>query len=514
MRKTKLSFFNKKNISMFLVLILLLFISSATVFAADDILKVRAINGSDITTMDPAYYLGDEELNIDLSFYSKLIRFKPGSSEWELDAAEELEVSDDGKIIEFKLKEGIKFHHGYGELTTEDVKFSFERIADPENNSPYRNDWSTLEEVEIIDEYRGRIILSEAYAPLFTQTLAYNPGSIISKAAYQDRGSNFGTNPVGSGPYYWENWDPGEKITLLRFEDYYDELPDFRRIEIFPISEVRMAEIALDAGELNSTQISYDSFDIYNQAADIKVDQVAVTRQVYLGFNMQEEPFTDINVRKAIRYAVDVDEVILGAYNNIAQRARSSIVKGVLGHWEDAPQYDPDLEKAREYLAKAGYEDGFKTELVVPVREPLPEAGQIIRQQLLAIGIDAKIQMTDSSFDYLSQSRSNMHLQDWGPTHDPDRWTKWWHSDHIGSWNFKNFSNPEYDCLVEEAVLELDQEKRHQLYVEQQKILDEEVTAVWISHGAHLHASREYIKPVFLTQRSQYRYWEIVEQTK
>ncbi|ADQ15470.1 ABC transporter substrate-binding protein [Halanaerobium hydrogeniformans] len=511
MIKFKTNFLRKETICMFLVLIVLMLVSSATVYGADDVLKVRAINGSDITTMDPAYYLGDEELNIDLSFYSKLIRFKAGSSEWELDAAEEFEVSDDGKVIEFKLKEGIQFHHGYGELTTEDVKFSFERIADPDNDSPYHNEWATLEEVEIIDKYRGRIILSEPYAPLFTQTLPYNPGSIISKEAYQDRGDNFATNPVGSGPYYWENWDPGEKITLARFEDYHGELPDFRRIEIFPISEVRMAEIALDAGELNSTQISYDSFDIYNQRADINVEQVAVTSQVFLGFNMQEEPFTDKNVRKAIRYAVNVDEVIQGAYNNIAERANSSIVESVLGHWEDAPQYDPDLEKAREYLAKAGYEDGFKTELVVPVREPLPEVGQIIRQQLLAIGIDAKIQMTDSSYDYLSQSRSNMHIQDWGPTLDPDRWTKWWHSEHVGSWNFKNFTDPDYDRLVEEAVLELDQEKRHQLYVEQQKILDEEVSAVWISHGAHLQASQDHIKPVFFTQRSQYRYWEIVE---
>ncbi|MCC3144360.1 ABC transporter substrate-binding protein [Halanaerobium sp. Z-7514] len=496
--------------TIFIVLMLLVSLSSAAL-AADDVLKVRAINGADISTMDPAYYYGDEELNIDLSFYSKLIRFKAASSEWELDAAEEFEVSDDGKVIEFKLREGIQFHHGYGELTTEDVKFSFERIADPDNNSPYKNDWATLEEVEIIDRYRGRIILSEPYAPLFTQTLAYNPGSIISKKAYQEKGDNFATNPVGSGPYYWEDWDPGEKITLNRFEDYFGDLPDFRRIEIYPISEVRMAEIALDAGELNSTQISYDSFAIYNQRADINVEQVAVTRQVYLGFNMQEEPFKDKNVRKAIRYAVNVDEILQGAYNNIAARANSSIVEGVLGHWEAALQYELDLEKARGYLAKAGYEDGFQTELVVPVREPLPEAGQIIRQQLLEIGIDAKIQMTDSSFDYLSESRSNMHLQDWGPTLDPDRWTKWWHSDHIGSWNFKNYSNPEYDSLVEAAILELDQDKRAELYIEQQKILDEDVSAVWISHGAHLQASQEHIKPVFLTQRSQYRYWEIAE---
>src|SRR5699024_9293027 len=115
-----------------------------------------------------------------------------------LDAAEEFEMNDEGTEIEFKLREGIQFHHGYGEMTAEDVKFSFERIIDPDENSQYASDWETLEEVEVTGKYTGKIILSEPFAPLLASTIPWTPGSILSKEAYEDRGERFALDPVGS----------------------------------------------------------------------------------------------------------------------------------------------------------------------------------------------------------------------------------------------------------------------------------------------------------------------------
>lgn len=122
---------------------------SPAVHAADDVLRVRARQGKDIHTMDPAHYLGNEEYNVDLAIYSKLVQFKPGSSELRLDAAESLHISEDGTVIEFTLRPGIQFHYGYGEMTAEDVKFSLSASSTPRSTlltpriGPFSTGWKS-----------------------------------------------------------------------------------------------------------------------------------------------------------------------------------------------------------------------------------------------------------------------------------------------------------------------------------------------------------------------------------
>src|SRR5690625_5120511 len=163
----------------------ILLLHSWSVAQSDDTLSIRARNGDDIVTQDPAFYTGNEETVIDLAIYSKLLRYTPGGEDIELDAAEWYELSDDGLELEFRLREGIQFHHGYGEMTAEDVKFSFERFLD--EDSPYASDWATLREVEVIDRYSGRILLDDVHAPMINSVLPFTMGSIVSKAAFEDR---------------------------------------------------------------------------------------------------------------------------------------------------------------------------------------------------------------------------------------------------------------------------------------------------------------------------------------
>src|SRR5690625_946373 len=317
-------------------------------------LRVRARSGEDIDTMDPAFYIGNEEYNVDLAIYSKLVRYLPDSAEIELDAAESLDISDDGTVIEFELKEGIQFHHGYGEMTAEDVKFSFERFIDEDNPSPYASDWGSLDHVEVTGTYSGRIILTEPYAPLLSSTLPWSPGSIISKAAYEERGERFALDPVGSGPYYWSQWNPNQELVLERFDDYYGEPPDFARLVIVPVLDPQIAEFSFDAGELDATEVSLDSIARYEADPDVTVDVLAGLRYHFLGINVEDEPFDDIRVREAVRYAVNIDEILAGAYNGVPDRANTMLAPSVLGHWADAPEYQQDLERARELLAEAG----------------------------------------------------------------------------------------------------------------------------------------------------------------
>src|SRR6056297_1702096 len=248
-----------KSVFFLLVLILILSVGVVVYSADEDIVRSRMRLGEDIENLDPAHLV--RGYDIALVLYSNLLKYKSGSSELVPDAAEEVDVSEDGKTIEFKLKEGIQFHKGYGEMTAEDVKFSYERIIDPEEKSEYKNDFATLDHVEVTGKYSGKIILNDPFPPLLTRTLPMQSGSILSKKAYEELGEKFATNPIGSGPYYWDKWLPREKMVLKRFDKYYGELPDFAAIEIYPIADKKAAEMAFDRGELDATMVSLESYD-------------------------------------------------------------------------------------------------------------------------------------------------------------------------------------------------------------------------------------------------------------
>jgi len=497
-------------LSVLVVLGLAALFGTASVLAAGhDTLSVRARNGADIDTMDPAFYLGNEEYNLDLAIYSKLMRFAPGSTDLVLDAAESLELSEDGTVVEFRLREGIEFHHGYGEMTAEDVKFSFERIADPANDSPYASEWGALVEVEVVDRYSGRIILDDVYAPLLSSSIPFTTGSIVSKAAFEDLGDQFATRPVGSGPYYWSSWQPNQRIVLERFDPYYGDAPYFATIEVLPIVDPLIAEFSFDVGELDATEVSLESVDRYQAEEGVVVEVLDTLRYHWLGFNVQEAPFDDVRVREAVRYAVDVDEILTGAYNDVPNRADTMLAPDILGHWEDAPTYRPDLERARELLAEAGYEGGFETTIItddVPVHQ---QSAAIVQQQLRRVGIDAEIRIVQTMFETIGQGGAGgLHYASFSAVLDPGYWFEWFSCDQIGAWNYWHWCNEEYDELKERAARTADPDERAQHYVRMQQIIDEEVPAIWVTNGASIYVHREgELDPSFLAMYAQYMYW-------
>ncbi len=484
--------------------------SASAQTASDQSISVRARNGQDIDTMDPAFYRGNEEYNIDLAIYSKLMRYEPGSTELVLDAAEWLELSEDGTVVEFRLREGIEFHHGYGEMTAEDVKFSFERIADPENDSPYAAEWGALVEVEVIDRYRGRIVLESVYAPLLVSSIPFTTGSIVSRAAFEDRGERIATQPVGSGPYYWAAWEPNQRIVLERFDDYFGDPPHFRTIEILPIIDPLIAEFSFDVGELDATEVSLESVERYQQDDEVVVNVLDTLRYHWLSFNVQAAPFDDVRVREAVRYAIDVDEILTGAYNDVPHRANTMLAPDILGHWEDAPEYQPDLERSRALLAEAGYADGLRTTIItddVPVHQ---QSAAIVQQQLRRVGIEADIRIVQSMFETIGRGGAEgLHYASFSAVLDPGYWFEWFSCDQIGAWNYWHWCNEEFGVLKDEAARTAEPDERAERYVRMQQLIDQDVAAIWVTHGASIYVHRAgAIDPAFLAMYAQYRYWE------
>jgi len=461
------------------------------------VLRVRAY--SDIQILDPANPLSSCEMDIFRGIYSKLVRFKPGSYELENDAAEWIKVSEDSKVIEFKLKEGIQFHKGYGEMTAEDVKFSYERVVDPEVHSAYAADWSALDHVEVTGRYSGKIILKNPFAPLFKTTLPWTVGNIISKKAYEEKGEKFATDPIGSGPYYFDEWTPKQKLVLTTFDDYFGEKPYFERIEIYPIEDEKSAEIAFDTGEVDFTEVSMEGVLRYKTDPKVNYRQLSGLAWYWIGMNVEKEPFTDVLVRKAIRYAIDVDQVIEGAYLDVPERSNAILARGLLGYWADAPVYKRDVEKAKLLLKAAGYPNGFETKMDILNKTEYKAVAEIIQSNLADIGVDMQINVHDSgTFWTLTFGETGKDIElihdRYSGAPDPSWIVCWYLCEQVGQWNAMQWCNESFDELHYAALATMDDKEREQFYIEMQKLMDEEAVGIWYMHDVRAFVARKDIE--------------------
>ena len=213
--------------------------ASLTAGAATGIAPIRAWseNGrkilaartyGELTTMDPGVYQNTYNVYPMNCVYQKLIDFKQGTWDWQLQAARNIEQIDDTHV-RFELEPGIMFSGGYGEMTAEDVKFSFERVISDELNSPVAGDWGTLDHVEVEDKYTGVLVFSRPYPPMWTVALPYAVGCIVSRKATRQIGGRIDIDKARafSGPYALKEWRPKEVHILVPNEAWTGEPPDF-----------------------------------------------------------------------------------------------------------------------------------------------------------------------------------------------------------------------------------------------------------------------------------------------
>jgi peptide/nickel transport system substrate-binding protein len=485
--------------------------------APQDTLGVRTV--MDIQNLDPAFMVSTVDDAVMLCVAENLVTFLPGSTELSNELAAELKSSEDGLTHEFRLKEGIPFQGGFGEVTAEDVKFSFERIAgltDPKLDSPYQGDWATLKEVEVTGKYTGVIRLSKPFPPLFLTTLPGHAGMIISRKAYEERGEDFATNPVGSGPYEFVEWKRGQRVVLRRFADWggaateWAEEPQWKEIGFEPITDDSAANIAVETGEVDFGPVAHASVERFRND-----DNFAVTKQTtldygWVGFNVRDEDLSDVNVRRAIRRALDVDSMIAAAFEGKTTRANTLIAPDMpIGHWGEAPQYQRDTEEAKALLEKAGV-DKLNLEMSIAEEPGARAIAAIVQANLKDIGITVKIRLRAEG-EMKEQVKSlQLFYVSFSNQADPSWATVWFISDQIGEWNYMSWSNEEYDSLHEAALVETDQSRRDEMYVRMQQLMDEDAVAAWVMYRTHHYAHVPELEPSLVTPRyGKYRAWDI-----
>lgn len=463
------------------------------------ILRVRMYG--DIQNLDPAFQISENDTVVANAVMDGLVRYCPNSYDLCNQLAEEMEESEDGLEIRFKLREGVMWHNGYGELTTEDIKYSFERFKDPDLAAAYADDWATLDYVEIIDAYNGIIHLTEPFAPLWNSTLPVGSGTIVSKAWIEEVGlESFATNIIGTGPYMFSEWRPQEKVILTKNPDYWGDEPYYDEIHLIPIEEDKAAEVALEAGDLDFSLISIGALDLFESNPNFNIVVRESLRYEWIAMNVQHPKLQDPNVRWAIVYGIDVDSLLQAAYMGKVKRECALIPPGLVGHWEDAPCYERDVEKAKEYMAAAGLESlDLRLDLQNTTHERI--MAEIIQQNLKEVGINVELNPMDSSTYWTAsfgeESIKNNELMVSSYTMQPDpAWaTMWFTCDQVAVWNAMAWCDEQYDALHLEAMVTTDAEERAQKYVELQQIWDEAAHSIFTTHGARPYAFVTSVSP-------------------
>lgn len=460
---------------------------------------------SDIGNLDPANRVGDVEDNVLYAVCQNLARFKPGSLEWEPDAAKWIKQNSDTEI-EFELNPGQMFHGGYGEMTADDVKFSFERfnIPDSKGNLPaYADDFGALDHVEVTGKYTGKLILKHPAPALWVIAICDGSGALLSKKATQALGDKIATQLIGSGPYIFKEWKPREQIVFEANPDYKGkDTPGFKQIIAKPIVEPKTALLSFLAKEIALTEVEPTSADELKKATDSTIVKMQGIDYSWIGINIEKGPLADIRVRQAIRYGVDVPAILEGAYNGTVDRANSLLAPQLLGYWADAPVYNRDVAKATALLKDAGQSNLALT--FTCLNDATSQAiAQITQANLADIGINLTIKALDPGAYWAMGDKDaskdlDLALIPYTSKFDPSFQTQWFLSSQVGVWNWQRWKSPEFDKLHEEAASTLDKKARQEKYVRMQQLLDESVSCIWITHGVHVFGHANWLKPSFL----------------
>ncbi|WPZ14737.1 ABC transporter substrate-binding protein [Nitratireductor rhodophyticola] len=361
----------------------------------------------DVSTLDPAIGYDWQNWSMIKSLFDGLMDYVPGTTELRPEIAESYEISEDGTVFTFKLRDGVKFHNGR-DLTAEDVKYSIERAVNPKTQSPgagffgsikgfeeaSSGDAEGLSGITVVNDHTIKFELSRPDAT-FLHVLALNFAHVVPKEEVEKHGADFGKHPVGSGAFKLSEWTLGQRLVFERFEDYWNPgVPKLDQI-IFEVGqEPVVALLRLQNGEVDVPGDGIPPAKFIEVQNDPKFkDLIIQGGQLHTGYvtmNVKMEPFDKPEVRKAVNMAINKDR-ILRIINGRAVAANQPLPPSMPGYAKDYEGYAYDPEAAKALLAEAGLADGFETELYVMNTDPQPRIAQAIQQDLKAIGINASI---------------------------------------------------------------------------------------------------------------------------
>ena len=458
--------------------------------------KILNIAAKEPDTLDPHKSILGQSQAISRFMYRGLTRFairdgKVTTAEVDPDLAESWKLSPEGTIWTFKLRKGVQFHKGFGELTAEDVKFSFERQIKREPGMLFGVNLEIIKSIEVVDPHTVQIAL-KSFDPIFLlRVVGYQNGYIVSKKAAQDH-EKFKWNPVGTGPFYFERHAPREKIVLKAFDKFVGGRPQIDEINWFDVPEDATKLIGLEKGTFDLLYPEAVTADFRDQVKKMGaiIDRRGPGGQERFYINMTAKPFDDIRVRRAFMHAIDRKAIKETMYpGGLARLATSCLPPGYFGHIPMTfPEYDP--EKARKLLAEAGHPNGFTIKnYFISKSFFYPKVLTLAQEQLKKVGINVELQVVEHA-TYHENIRKNLNpFVLYGGTRitDADPWFSLFFdgkeipdpaTGNKGT-NFAHYKG--MDDLLAAGRVERDVKKRAGIYAEAQKRLERDLVCLPIS---------------------------------
>lgn len=441
-------------------------------------------------------YQGNDgfSLRADRLIYSRLVesdenmQIQPG-------LAESWEQLDD-KTMQFHLRKGVKFHNGY-DFTAEDVKYSFEQMM----KSPrIAFVLPPIERVEIVDDYTVNIVTKTPFGPLLAH-LSHPALGIVSKKLLTENPDALKEKPIGTGSYKFKEWIYGDKLILEKNEDFYDKNEKGLKYIVFKnIVEASNRAISLETGEVDiATPISSVDEEAIKNNPKLQLLTKPSISYTYIGMNMNKAPLNDIRVRKAINYAIDKQAIIDVILNGNGKIATSPIAPGVFGFTDKTKNYEYNVERAKELMKEAGYENGFTTSILVFSGEANTQTAEIVQAYLKEIGIDLKVETVETGtyWDMTEKGMHNLFLGSWGVvTGDADYglYAMYHSSAKGGAGNRDFYENKKVDELLDRAKTEINPEVRKKLYEEAQILIVNDAPDVMLYNRNLTVGAQKYIK--------------------
>jgi peptide/nickel transport system substrate-binding protein len=458
--------------------------------------KVLNIAAKEPDTLDPHSSTLGQSQAIARFMFRGLTRFaikdgKVTTSEVEPDLAESWTLSADGTIWTFKLKKGVQFHKGFGELTADDVKFSFDRQINKTPGTRYGVNLDVIKSIEVVNPYTVQVVLKSFDAIFLLRMVGYQQGYIVSRKA-AEKTDQFKWSPVGTGPFYFERHSPREKIVLKAFDKYHGGRPQIDEVHWFDVPEDATKLIGLEKGTFDLLYPEAVTADFADQVKKMGaiIDRRGPGGQERFYINMTKPPFDDIRVRKAFMHAIDRKAIKDTMYpGGLARVATSCVPDGYFGHIPmKFPEHNPEL--AKKLLAEAGHPNGFTIKnYFISKSFFYPKVLTLAQEQLKQVGINVELQVVEHATFHENIRKNLDPFVLYGGTRitDADPWLSlFFDSKEIPDpatgnkgTNFAHYRG--MDDLLAAGRVERDVKKRAAIYAETQKRMERDLVCLPIS---------------------------------
>lgn len=452
------------------------------------------VQGADPASLDPHATNDQPSAVVMAQIYDRLI-VQTETMDLEPGLAKSWEAVDD-RTFEFVLQQGVTFHNGEA-FNASDVKFTLLRALE----SPHVGHIVGAidpEGIEIVDDYTIRIATLEPFAPILAH-LAHTASSILNEKAVLEGGDDYGQYPVGTGPFKLDNWVTGDRVELVRNDNYWGENAKVARVIIRNIPENTNRAIELETGGAHiAFGIAPIDISRIEGNTDLRMIRSPNFSTTYVGFNAAKAPFDDVRVRQAINYAVDMEAIVKAVFLGAGAPSKGPLGPNVWASHQDLVPFGFDLARARELMAEAGLADGFTTTIWTNENQQRIDIAEILQNQLREINITATAQVLEwgAYLDGTAAGEHDMFILGWVTvTGDPDYGLfPLFHSSQMGAAGNRTFySNPRVDELLDLGRASVDPAVRKAAYMEAQEIIRDEAPWIFTWTGEELNATRSNV---------------------